>query len=156
MEKCTVGLFFLNNCNSHVYLLTLTRRFLLFFFKLAIFYCTNPLIETCATAISLLFENISWQCYALVILFHFCEVFSNKYICKNYWACRSCVYLSRKTQNTQFWGFGLDFRKRMSELTQNLIKIKKLILFGQKCPNLEIWAQIFRKSASDLKTATSN
>ena len=37
---------------------------------------------------------------------------------------------------------------------QNFIKIRKLILFGPKCPNLGIWAKTFRKPMSDLKSAS--
>ena len=36
---------------------------------------------------------------------------------------------------------------------QNFIKIRKLILFKPKCPNLGIWAKNFRKPMSDLKSA---
>ena len=38
---------------------------------------------------------------------------------------------------------------------QNFVKIKKVIPFGPKCPNLEIWAQTFGKRMPDLKSATS-
>ena len=37
----------------------------------------------------------------------------------------------------------------------DLAKIRKLILFGRKCPNLGIWAQKFQKPVSDLKSAPS-
>ena len=38
---------------------------------------------------------------------------------------------------------------------QNFVKVRKLILFDPKCPYLGIWAQTFRKTMSDLKSAPS-
>ena len=38
---------------------------------------------------------------------------------------------------------------------QNLVKIRKLILFVPKCPSLGVWAQNFGKRMSDLKSAPS-
>ena len=36
---------------------------------------------------------------------------------------------------------------------QNFVKIRKLIPFGPKYPNLDIWVQNFAKQKSDLKSA---
>ena len=38
---------------------------------------------------------------------------------------------------------------------QNFVKIRKLIIFGPKCPNLGIWAQNFQKQMANLKSAHS-
>ena len=38
---------------------------------------------------------------------------------------------------------------------QNYVKIKKLITFGPKSLNLDVWAQNFSKQTSDLKLAPS-
>ena len=38
---------------------------------------------------------------------------------------------------------------------RNFTKIRKLILFDSKCPNLGIWVRNFRKTMSDLKSAPS-
>ena len=38
---------------------------------------------------------------------------------------------------------------------RNSAKIRKFILFGSKCPNLNVWTRNFRKSISDLKSAPS-
>ena len=38
---------------------------------------------------------------------------------------------------------------------QNFVKIRKLILFGQKCPNLGTWVKNFGKQMTDLKSAPS-
>ena len=38
---------------------------------------------------------------------------------------------------------------------QNFVKIRKLILFGLKCPNFGIWDQNFRKQMTNLKSIHS-
>ena len=38
---------------------------------------------------------------------------------------------------------------------QNFVKIRNLILFGQKCSNLGIWARNFRKQMPDTKETLS-
>ena len=67
-------------------------------------------------------------------------------------------------QNAQNWGFGLKnfkanviFEIIIFEIgyMPNVVKIRKLILFGAKCPKLGIWAQKFGEQMSDLKSAPS-
>ena len=64
----------------------------------------------------------------------------------------------------KFWHLGSNFSKndvRFEISTfeigcmRNFIKNRKLTLFGQKCPNLGIWAQNLRKPMSDLTLAPS-
>ena len=38
---------------------------------------------------------------------------------------------------------------------RNFAKIRKLILFGPKCPNMDIWPLNFQKTMSDFKSAPS-
>ena len=52
------------------------------YLKIVIFDCTKPVNETCATTILLLFVSMPSKCDDLVILFHYSNGFSKKYICK--------------------------------------------------------------------------
>ena len=66
------------------------------------------------------------------------------------------------TQNAKNWGFRIEiFEKKVwfeistfeIRYRQNFVKIKKLIPFGPKRPNLEVWAQTFRERMSHLQSA---
>ena len=57
----------------------------------------------------------------------------------------------------KFWPFGSKFSKTNDKFEistfkisymQSFVKIRKLILFGQKCQNLGIWAQNLKNEAS--------
>ena len=52
------------------------------------------------------------------------------------------------TQIAKIWGFETRYM-------QNFVKIKKLVLFGPKSLNLDVWAQNFSKQMSNLKSAPS-
>ena len=81
MEKCTLRLFILKNCNSHIYfikdiILHTNSINSTIYLKLMVFDCTNSIIKTCAMTISFFFVNMPSGRCALVILLRLDEVFS--------------------------------------------------------------------------------
>ena len=59
--------------------------------------------------------------------------------------------------SSKFWKTNVRFEISTFEIgyQRNFVKIKNLILFGPKYPDLGIWAQNFGKQMSDLKSALS-
>ena len=56
-----------------------------------------------------------------------------------------------------FWKTNVRFEISTFEIGDkgNFVKIRKLIFFDPKCPNLGIWAQHFGKQMPDLKSVPS-
>lgn len=131
--------------------------------KLASFDCANTLTETRATTMSLLFVNMSSWCYDLVILFHFCEVFSKKYIGKIFRACQSWILCLIEQIKPKYWIDYLDQRRYeipkfskkkvrfeirtfQIEYMCNFVKIRKLIIFVPKMPKFGDFSSTFSKN----------
>ena len=64
------------------------------------------------------------------------------------WFFFLCLFVVFFAQNAKIWAFETGYK-------QNFSKIKKLITFGPKSLNLDVWAQNFSKQTSDLKLAPS-
>ena len=107
------------------------------------------------------------QCYALVILFHFCDVFiRNTYfkiservdlvVIKQIKPRHEIIDLNQKSYEIPKFlktNVRLEISSFQIGCRPNFIKIKKLIPFGPKYPNLSIWAQKFGKPMSNLKSS---
>ena len=64
----------------------------------------------------------------------------------------------------KFWDVGSKFSKTSVKFKirtfkigymQNFVNIRNLILFGPKCPNLDLWTQNFKKQMTNLKAVYS-
>ena len=62
MYKDTLRLFILNNCNSYLSH-NINLEISIVYLKLAVFDCTNPLIEACATTANIIYK------YPITVLF---------------------------------------------------------------------------------------